>query len=769
MDNIDTIVTNFRDVTLSKQIENQKALFASIINSSDNVILSKNLLGIITTWNRGAEKLFGYSDGEILGKHISILIPQDRLDEELEIMEKIKQGKVVESYETERIKKNGNHICILLTVSPIKDIKGNVMGASQIAHDITQRKNSEIALRESEAQIQAIINASPDAVIIIDEAGKIIKWDAKSETLFGWKEAEVLGRTLSDTILPHRYREAHSKGMKHFLETGKGPIINKTIEISGLNKNEIEFDISLRISPAVIKNNYQFIGFIRDITSRKREETQLQLSEERYRQIVETAHEGIWTIDENNKTNFVNEKMCEILEYTSDEMMGKELYYFMDKEGKALTTHFFENQKNEIKENFEFKYITKSGKQIWGSVATNPIFGEGHQYKGALAMITDITERKQAEETLRRSEANLRTIFDSTTSSYILLDTELKILSFNPIAALWAKNSLEVDLKEGDAWPLYFHSNQKKDIKERAKKVLMGDTMKYEVSYLQLNSSSLNSYEVLLSPVFQHKQKVMGLCITLSDITERKQLERETLHLVVSLQKRNNELKQFTYVLSHNLRSPIAKILGLASLFETDPEKESINPTLLSNITEAATNLDRVVKDLNTVISLRESGNAIHEYILLKPELDRIKKVLESEISECKAAIRSYFLHPKGINTISSYLYSIIYNLLSNAIKYRSPERPLKIYLKTTQDRQFICLSLEDNGMGIDLKKYRDKIFGLYKRFHGETIPGKGIGLNLVKAQVESLGGKVEIESEVNKGTTFKVFFPKNQHGNGTN
>src|SRR6185436_6697748 len=136
-------------------------------------------------------------------------------------------------------------------------------------------------------------------------------------------------------------------------------------------------------------------------------------------------------------------------------------------------------------------------------------------------------------------------------------------------------------------------------------------------------------------------------------------------------------------------------------------------------------------------------------------ELTQVKNVLEFEIAESKAVITFNFQQAEGIVTVKSFLYSIMYNLLSNAIKYRSQDVPLTIHLETREDNEFICLSVKDNGMGIDMKKYGDKIFGLYNRFHGKEIEGTGIGLNLVKAQAESLGGKVEAESELNHGSTF--------------
>jgi PAS domain S-box-containing protein len=196
-------------------------------------------------------------------------------------------------------------------------------------------------------------------------------------------------------------------GMKHFLKTGEGPLLGKTIEVRALDKNNREFDISLSISPSVINDKYQFIGFIRDITSRKKAETELHNSDERYRQIVETAQEGIWMIDENNNTTFINKKMCEIIEYSPDELIGKKIHAFMDQEANKNAAEQIERRKNGISETHDSIFITKSGKAICTSLSTNPVFDDAGIYKGALAMVTDITKRKLDEELLQKSQVSL--------------------------------------------------------------------------------------------------------------------------------------------------------------------------------------------------------------------------------------------------------------------------------------------------------------------------------------------------------------------------
>ena len=140
-------------------------------------------------------------------------------------------------------------------------------------------RSSERELLQINAEIQTIYDASLDAVIIIDEEGKIVKWDNKSEKLFGWYEKEVMGVSLSEIIIPERYRASHVRGMKHFLNTGEGPILGRTVEVSALKKDSAEFDISLSISHVVVKEKRMFIGFIRDVTSRKKAEAKLYKSE----------------------------------------------------------------------------------------------------------------------------------------------------------------------------------------------------------------------------------------------------------------------------------------------------------------------------------------------------------------------------------------------------------------------------------------------------------------------------------------------------------
>ena len=245
------------------------------------------------------------------------------------------------------------------------------------------------------------------------------------------------------------------------------------------------------------------------------------------------------------------------------------------------------------------------------------------------------------------------------------------------------------------------------------------------------------------------------------DISAHKKVEEEREKVTADLVQRNIDLKQFSYIVSHNLRSPINKIIGLASLFKKFDHVDDPNQKLINHIVNEVANMVNFVKDLTRIVYLQDLRVNVNEEINFRDELNLLIQTLENEIQETKAQITYNFQNPSGMKSIRGYFYSILYNLVSNAIKYRQKSRRLLIHLETFQDDKFVYLWVSDNGSGIDLNKHGKNIFGLYNRFHSEGIPGKGMGLNLVKTQAETLGGKVEVESKPQIGTRFKISFLK--------
>lgn len=223
--------------------------------------------------------------------------------------------------------------------------------------------------------------------------------------------------------------------------------------------------------------------------------------------------------------------------------------------------------------------------------------------------------------------------------------------------------------------------------------------------------------------------------------------------------KHNNELRQFSYTVSHNLRGPVASLLGLINLFEPKRIHE-LDKDVFKHLITATKQLDQIIKDLSKIIDIRHDIFRIRQRIDLEAELQDIAMVLRKEIEEQRVEIQSNVEQCKHIYSIRPMVSSILYNLISNAIRYRSNERTPVIKVSSYENDDYYFLDVEDNGLGIDLHRNKEHLFRLYKRFHFHT-EGKGLGLYLVKLQCESLGGVVDVESEVNRFTRFKIRLKK--------
>jgi signal transduction histidine kinase len=259
-------------------------------------------------------------------------------------------------------------------------------------------------------------------------------------------------------------------------------------------------------------------------------------------------------------------------------------------------------------------------------------------------------------------------------------------------------------------------------------------------------------------PVFNEDEELTHWISIQRDITEDKKLEIEKEQLIRELTQNNKDLQQFSYITSHNLRAPLSNLTGLLNLLKDvtieDPELKEI----LDGFNKSTNLLNETISDLVKVIVIKENPAVQKETINLKEVFENVFSQLDFLIGIHKPILRINFDKAAVFDTNKSYLESIILNLLSNALKYRSDQHLLKINISSVWDGDNVVLIFKDNGIGIDLERNKDKIFGLYQRFHSHT-EGKGLGLYLVKSQVEAMGGTITIESEVNKGTSFTITF----------
>jgi two-component system sensor kinase FixL len=243
-------------------------LLAAIVDAAEDAIVSTTLDGIVTSWNPAAERLFGYSAAEMLGQPIAPLAPPGRSEELPEILARITAGERIMHHETERRHKDGHVIPVAITISPIRDEAGRIVGASRITRDITAEKTTTAAQRESAAQLQAILDTVPDGMIVIDERGVVQSFSATAERMFGCRSEEVLGRNIS-MLMPSPYREQHDAYIARYLATGERRIIGLGRVVAGQRKDGTTFPLELAVGEVVGAGRRLFTGFVRDLTERQ--------------------------------------------------------------------------------------------------------------------------------------------------------------------------------------------------------------------------------------------------------------------------------------------------------------------------------------------------------------------------------------------------------------------------------------------------------------------------------------------------------------------
>ena len=246
--------------------------------------------------------------------------------------------------------------------------------------------------------------------------------------------------------------------------------------------------------------------------------------------------------------------------------------------------------------------------------------------------------------------------------------------------------------------------------------------------------------------------------ISHSDISLRKNAELERERITNDLIKRNKDLEHFTFIVSHNLRAPVATIMGIADLIINPDITEDVKKMTQKGLAVSTLRLDEVVKDLNSILQIREQVHEKKSDVDLRKILAQVEQNLILLIENTKTVIKADFSAFNSFYSLKSYIFSIFYHLITNSIKYSQKNISPVIEITTSKDEKNLYIRIKDNGIGFNLEQDKDKIFGLYNRFNPE-IDGKGLGLYLVKMEVESLGGSIYLKSEINVGTEFLIQF----------
>jgi PAS domain S-box-containing protein/putative nucleotidyltransferase with HDIG domain len=385
--------------------------------AQDGILILNAETGAIKDVNPYLINMLGYSREEFVEKKLWEVGAFKDIGASREAFEALKQNEYIR-YENLPLKAKGGRLIQVEFVSNVyfagveKVIQCNI-------RDITEHKRIIVALEQSEKKYHDFVNQSPDGIFIMELSGKILTVNKAMCTGLEYSEEEFLSMNIWD-IIPEEYLDKYKKRLTRILE---GESFEEMGEYAVRGKSGKIHYVEVLSAPHYSgKHIIGFQGIARDITQRKQVEEALRESERHYRQIIETAGEGIWAIDADNRTTLANQHLADMLGYTVKEMLGKSIYDFMDEEGKVIAATSLENRQQGINEQLDFKYIHKNGSTVWAIIETSTLLDHNQQYIGALAMLTDITRRKQIEEEMRQRLSELEVLYQSGLAFNQLID-----------------------------------------------------------------------------------------------------------------------------------------------------------------------------------------------------------------------------------------------------------------------------------------------------------------------------------------------------------
>ncbi|WP_281337285.1 PAS domain-containing protein [Flavobacterium eburneipallidum] len=515
-----------------------------------------------------------------------------------------------------------------------------------------------------------------------------------------------------------------------------------------------------------------FLGYIltkKDIKNssvyNKLKNTNIEIKEsnERYDIVSKATSDIIWDWKIQEDRMSWNKGIETIFGYTEDQVGNSSNWWFdkihpEDSIKMSIRLYSFIEQKTEKwQDQYRFRCADDSYKYVLdrGFILKD----ENGKSVRMIGAIQDITKQKLEEQRLKL----LETVITQTKDSVIIVEPNNedsgvpKIVYVNP--AFSVMSGYQPHEIIGKSPNLFMGSKSNTEVFEKLCNAILKKEENHQIetiSYKKNNEEYWVGFSLL--PVYNSDNELSHWVSIQRDITEIKKQEVEKEQLIRELTQNNKDLQQFSYITSHNLRSPLSNLTGLLNLIEDIPIENPDLQEILNGFKKSTHLLNETIDDLVKVIVIKDNPSIQKEEILLKEVFENVFSQLDFLIGLHKPIIKIDFEKAPVLNTNKAYLESILLNLLTNAIKYKSKNQQSKITISTTPLDNSVILIFKDNGIGIDLVRNKDKIFGLYQRFH-DYPDSKGLGLYLVKSQVEAMGGSINIESEVDKGTTFTLIF----------
>jgi PAS domain S-box-containing protein len=756
------VTAAIRDISVRREAEKHLALmegrYRGLLEAAPDAMVVVNPGGKIVLLNVQAEKQFGYRRDELVGQQVKNIIPEgfaERLIADgLRSVEDALAQQIGTGIELIARRKNGTEFPIEIMLSPLESAEGILVTAA--IRDISVRREAEKHLALMEGRYRGLLEAAPDAMVVVNPRGDIVLLNVQAEKQFGYRRDELVGQKVKN-IIPEGFAERLIADGLRSVEDALAQQIGTGIELIARRKNGTEFPIEIMLSPLDSAEGILVTAAIRDISVRREAEKHLALMEGRYRGLLEAAPDAMVVVNPRGDIVLLNVQAEKQFGYRRDELVGQKVKNIIP-EGFAerLVADGLRSAEDalaqQIGTGIELIARRKNETEFPIEIMLSPL----DSAEGILvtAAIRDISVRREAEKHLALMEGRYRGLLEAAPDAMVVVNQAGDIVLLN----------VQAEKQFGYHRDELVGQRMKNIIPEGFAERLVADGLRSAEDALaqqigtgieltaRRKDGSEFPIEIMLSPL----ESAEGILVTaaIRDITMRKVAEAHLLYKVEELNRSNEELGQFAYIASHDLQEPLRMVASYTQLLARryKDRLDSDADEFITFAVDGANRMQRLIQDLLAYSRVGTKGKELLE-TSSEDALERSLLNLRGAIADSGALVTHDAL--PSVLADEMQLVQLFQNLVGNAIKYQKAGTP-KIHISASKngDTKW-TFSVRDNGLGID-PQYFERIFVMFQRLHKrEEFAGTGIGLAICKKIVERHGGTISVESQPGQGSNF--------------
>ncbi|WP_299700735.1 PAS domain S-box protein [uncultured Pontibacter sp.] len=722
--------------------------YSSIVRHGSELITVLSWEGIYQYASDSISTILGFDREELLGTDVMHHMHPDDLATVREELYKLTYGGVKQiALSPFRYRaKNGDWHWLSCVATNMLD-NPHVQGIVTNSRDVTSNMEALQHKKESQAYYKALFFNNPDLVATLNLNGQIEACNEAVITLTGYSRKDDANRHFTDYVLQEYLPVAYGA----FEKALQGE--SCTFEICINTLEGYKRHLTATLVPVILEGRVRALQCLaKDTTSEKEAHMLVQTQAQKLHNILESMTEGFFALDSDWRYSFGNKVFAKFLNRNLEDLMQRHIW----EEYPWLLDTLFYQKCSEVAATRKPVVFdeTMCDMKVTLRFSLNPFEG------GILVSFVDITEQIAAQEELRK----LSLVASKTTNGVIITNNDARIEWVNEAFTKVTGYTLEEIKGHRPSEFLASPDTDPNEIIWIREQLTKGIPMRKEQRGYKKNGDLIWS-DITISPISNDKGEVIKHVYIHTDITERKLDQEQLLKATEHLYLQNQDLQQFNYIVSHNLRAPVANLVGLSTMLQ---KLEPNGPRFelgLQNLEKSARRLDDVISDLNKILAVRAANVDEARELVRVPEVAaEVIQSLQHLLDQAGGSIQLDLSDEDMLWASRAYVYSILHNLITNAIKYKSGLRELLIELTSVRDKYGLRLQVRDNGSGMDLNVVRPRLFQLYRRFHAGP-EGKGIGLYLVKMQVGAIGGKIEVDSQPEAGTIFTIQFDQAAYG----